>query len=90
MNGKSMKKVKSAVRDSVRKEYGRSDLGRGVRGKHLAAYKAGSNLIRLEPNIAEAFPTSKAVNAALESLLVGKAKSTRPTSRSTRRAKARG
>lgn len=37
MNGKSMKKGKSAVRDSARKEYARSDLGEGVRGKHLAA-----------------------------------------------------
>ncbi|MBM2850606.1 MAG: hypothetical protein HW418_3548, partial [Anaerolineales bacterium] len=43
--------------------------GRGVRGKHLKAYRGGSNLVRLNPDIAAAFPTEKAVNDALRSLL---------------------
>lgn len=36
-----MKKVKS---DELRKEYRREDLGKGVRGKYLKAYRAGTNL----------------------------------------------
>lgn len=76
--------------EEMRAEYRREDLGKGVRGKHYAAYKKGSNLVLLTPELAKIFPTNEAVNSALESL-VGVARSaTGLTSRSTRtRAKAR-
>ena len=61
-----MKKVKS---DELRSEYHRDSLGRGVRGKHFKAYQKGSNLVLLKPDIAAAFPSEKAVNQALRSLL---------------------
>lgn len=61
--------MKKTRRDELRVEYQRSDLGRGVRGKHLKAYRGGSNLVRLKPDIAAAFPTEKAVDDALRSLL---------------------
>lgn len=61
--------MKKTRRDGLRAEYGRSDLGRGVRGKHLKAYRGGSNLVRLKPDIAAAFPTEEAVDDALRSLL---------------------
>ena len=70
--------------EDMRAEYRREDLGKGVRGKHYAAYQKGSNLVLLTPELAKIFPTTEAVNAALESL-VGVARSaTRSTSRSTR------
>jgi len=53
----------------MRKNYRREDLGPGVRGKYLAAYQKGSNLVLLQPDVAAAFPTSAAVNEALQGLL---------------------
>lgn len=61
-----MRKVK---RDGLRPEYRREDLGKGVRGKYLKAYRAGTNLVRLKPEVAAAFPTERAVNDALSSLI---------------------
>lgn len=61
-----MKKAKSG---ELRAEYRREGLGRSVRGKHFKAYRRGSNLVLLKPEIAAAFPNEKAVNAALRSLL---------------------
>ena len=60
--------------DDIRTEYKREDLGKGVRGKHYAAFQKGSNLVLLTPELAKIFPTNEAVNAALESL-VGVARS---------------
>lgn len=53
----------------MRSEYTREDLGKGVRGKYYAAYRKGSNIVVLRPDIAKAFPTSEAVNDALHGLL---------------------
>jgi hypothetical protein len=61
-----MKKDKS---ETLRKQYRRSDLGKGVRGKYLAAYKGGTNLVLLSPDVAKAFPTEEAVNDALRSII---------------------
>jgi len=62
-----MKKVDTS--DDFRSEYSPEDLKDGVRGKHLKAYQAGSNLILLSPDVAEVFPTDEAVNNALRSLM---------------------
>jgi hypothetical protein len=61
-----MKKAKS---DELREEYRREDLGQGVRGKYLEAYRAGTNLVLLSPDVAEAFPSEETVNDALRSLI---------------------
>jgi hypothetical protein len=55
--------------DELRKEYTREDLGKGVRGKYFEAYKKGTNLVLISPDVAEVFPTEKAVNEALRSLI---------------------
>lgn len=75
-----MKKVK---RDEMRSEYRREDLGKGVRGKYLKAYRAGTNLVLLQPEVAAAFPTDDAVNKALSSL-IEVAEHAGKTTRSTR------
>jgi hypothetical protein len=59
-----MKKV-----EQMRAEYRREELGKGVRGKHYAEFKKGSNLVLLKPELAKIFPTNEAVNAALDSLV---------------------
>ncbi|MHB8483749.1 MAG: hypothetical protein ACYDBV_13630 [Nitrospiria bacterium] len=61
-----MKKVKV---EELRKEYLRKDLGKGIRGKYLKAYRAGTNLVLLKPEVASVFPTERAVNDALSSLI---------------------
>ncbi len=52
--------------DGLRPEYDLDELLRnGVLGKYAARCRRGSNAALLEPDLAEAFPTSEAVNAAL-------------------------
>lgn len=64
-----MKKVKAPAVTDLRPEYTRADLGQGVPGKYLKQYRAGTNLVLLEPDVAAAFPTDGAVNDALRALL---------------------
>ncbi len=45
------------------------DFSRGVRGKYAERYAAGSNIVVLSPDVAEAFPDSQAVNDALRILV---------------------
>ena len=52
--------------DELRPEYDLSKLKGGVRGKYAARYRAGTNLVLLEPEVAKAFPNDKAVNDALK------------------------
>jgi hypothetical protein len=65
-----MKKAKSSKNGELRRSYNRSDFPSGfTRGKYTARVAAGSNVVRLEPEIAAAFPTSDAVNEALGGIL---------------------
>jgi hypothetical protein len=77
------------VDDDLRAEYRREDLGKGVRGKYFARYAKATNLVLLDDRVAKAFPTAEAVNEALLGLLSLAKKSTRITTRSSGRAKAR-
>jgi hypothetical protein len=55
--------------DDLLPEYDLSQLRGGVRGKYYAQYKAGPpRVVRLDPDVAAAFPTEAAVNAALRML----------------------
>jgi hypothetical protein len=63
------KKVPRTNEDELRREYDLSKLGPGVRGKYLERARAGSNLVLIEPELAERFPTQDAVNAALRKLV---------------------
>jgi len=44
------------------------DFSEGVRGKYAKRYQAGTNLIRLDDDVAEMFPDAKSVNDALRAL----------------------
>ena len=70
--------------EEMRAEYRREDLGKGVRGKHFAEFKKGSNLVLLTPELSKVFPTNEAVNAALSSLVSVAHSATGLTRRSTR------
>ena len=54
------------------------DFAQGVRGKHHEAYKAGTNVIFLEPDLARVFTDSASVNRVLR-LLLNLAKENVPT-----------
>lgn len=49
----------------MRAEY---DFTGGVRGKYAQRYAAGSNVVVLDPDVAEMFPTSRVVNSTLRTL----------------------
>ncbi len=64
-----MKKESAAKRgDDMRKEYDLSKLAGGVRGKYYRQATAGTNLVLIEPDLANMFPDSEAVNRALRVL----------------------
>ena len=64
-----MKKTHSEPIDELQPEYDLSQLTGRVRGKYVERYQAGSNLVRLEPDVAQAFPDPKSVNEALRLLI---------------------
>ena len=54
--------------DDLRPEYDLASLGPGVRGKYAGRLNR-TTLVALQPEVAEAFPTSEAVNEALRAVL---------------------
>lgn len=52
----------STVNDEIRPEY---DFSGGVRGKYYEAYMQSSNVVVLDPDVAEIFRDSASVNEAL-------------------------
>jgi hypothetical protein len=63
------KEVNSEMDDELRPEYDFSQLAGGVRGKYVERYRAGTNLVLLEADVAQAFPNEAAVNEALRLLM---------------------
>jgi hypothetical protein len=63
-----MKKAKNPAEDALRSGYKRSDFGALVRGKYVERLQANSNVVVLDPEVADLFPNAAAVNAALRSL----------------------
>ena len=61
--------VNPPLEDELREEYDETLLKNGVRGKYVQRLAAGSNIVRLAPDVAAAFPTEESVNEALRLLL---------------------
>lgn len=61
-----MKKVET---DELLPEYDFRNMAGGERGKFAAAYRQGTNLVRLDQDVAAAFTTEEAVNEALRAVL---------------------
>jgi len=62
-----MKKAKSRS-DELRGEYKRSDFKKLERGRYYKRVRANSNVVVLDPELADVFPNAAAVNKALHSL----------------------
>ena len=64
-----MKKVSAKKSsDDLRPEYDLSLLKGGVRGKYYREATAGTNLVLIEPELANVFPDTESVNRALRLL----------------------
>lgn len=53
----------------MRREYDFATMQGGIRGKYSKRYSEGTNIVLLEPDVAEAFPNDEAVNQALRGVL---------------------
>jgi hypothetical protein len=62
-------KKESNIADDLRPEYDFSKMKGGVRGKYAQRYRAGTNLVKIQPDVAEVFADDNAVNEALRSLI---------------------
>ena len=49
----------------MRAEY---DFSKGVRGKHAAQYASGTNVVVIDPDVAEEYPTAEEVNETLRAV----------------------
>jgi len=63
------KEQNNEMEDELRSEYDFAQMEGGVRGKYVERYRAGTNLVRLAPDVASAFPNEEAVNEALRMLI---------------------
>ena len=63
-----MRKAKKLAADELRSEYKRSDFGALVRGKYVERLRTSSNVVVIDPDVADLFPNAVSVNAALRSL----------------------
>ena len=63
------KSKRGKASDGLRREYNFSALGKGLRGRYVARFGAGTNLVLLSPDVAEHFPDDQSVNAALRKLI---------------------
>ena len=64
-NDGRMKKPGKQIDPDIQPEY---DFADGTRGKYAGRYAQGTNVVVLEPDVARAFPSAKAVNGSLRAL----------------------
>ena len=57
---------KTTKPDNIREEY---DFSNGERGRHHRAYREGTNIAVLDPDVAQVFKDSESVNHALRLLM---------------------
>jgi hypothetical protein len=79
-----MKKESGKRSRDLREEYDLSQLKGGVRGKYYARATAGTNLVLIDPDLANLFPDSEAVNRALRVLADAAQAATSSKRRTTR------
>ncbi|MDJ1170821.1 hypothetical protein PMG71_15415 [Roseofilum sp. BLCC_M154] len=66
---KETNNINNEMDDELRPEYDFSQLTGGVKGKYVERYRAGNNLVLLDPDVAKAFPSEESVNEALRLLM---------------------
>jgi hypothetical protein len=58
--------------DTLRDEYPEDLIRSGERGKYTKAYRDGTNIVLIDADLHELFPTSEAVNRALRDYIATK------------------
>ncbi|MBP0007454.1 MULTISPECIES: hypothetical protein [unclassified Roseofilum] len=66
---KETNNINNEMDDELRPEYDFSQLTGGIKGKYVERYRAGNNLVLLDPDVAKAFPSEESVNEALRLLM---------------------
>ena len=59
-------------KDTLRDEYPENLVRSGVRGKYAKSYREGTNVVLIDPDLHELFPSSEAVNRALRDYVAKK------------------
>ncbi|MBI4291477.1 MAG: hypothetical protein HY661_08370 [Betaproteobacteria bacterium] len=59
-------------KDTLRDEYPEELIRSGVRGKYAKAYREGTNIVLIDPDLHKLFPDSEAVNRALREYVAAK------------------
>src|SRR3989442_14301254 len=65
----STKNAAGKITDDLRPDYDLSKLTGGVRGKYDKRATAGTTLVLLDPDVAEAFPDGRTVNDVLRAVV---------------------
>jgi len=73
------------MKDDLRPEYDLTKLKKVEGGGYYKQAMAGTNLVLVDPDMAEMFPDSASVNRALRVLCDAAAKSTQPSRRSIKK-----
>ena len=60
--------VENETEDELRPEYDFAQMKGGVRDKYVERYRQGTNLVLLDPDVAQTFPNGEAVNQALRAV----------------------
>ena len=63
------KEFENELDDDLRPEYDFANMTGGVRGKYVDRYRSSTNVVLLDPDVADAFPTAESVNEALRMLM---------------------
>jgi hypothetical protein len=71
------KKTKTEANGDLRSDY---DFSKGVRGKYAKRYAAGSNVVRLAPDVATGVGDSESDNRAHRGLIDGAGKAVKAAS----------
>jgi hypothetical protein len=64
-----MKRADDTAKGELRPEYDFGSMRGGVRGKYAKRFREGTNIVLIDPDMVEAFPTEAAVNEALRGVL---------------------
>jgi hypothetical protein len=59
-------------KDKLRDEYPENLIKSGTRGKYAKAYRQGTNVVLIDPDLHKLFPDSEAVNRALRDYVAKK------------------
>ena len=63
------KDFEDELEDDLLPNYDFANMTGGVKGKYVDRYRSGTNIVLLDPDVADAFPTAESVNEALRMLL---------------------